>query len=89
LAYEARVCADRDRTQVAEQLRTVGVVVVRDPRVSADDSAAFLDMMEDYFAQPDAAKLADARPAIGYQLGVTPGRPALGRARARAYRRCA
>ena len=58
---------------MAEQLRTVGVVIVRDPRAPETENATFLDMMEDYFSQPYEAKIRDARPDIGYQLGVTPG----------------
>ena len=35
----------------------------------ADD---FLDMLEDYFAQPDASKAADCHPELHYQVGLTP-----------------
>jgi len=58
---------------VAEELRNVGVLIIRDPRVSEKDNNTFLDLMEDYFAQPYDVKIKDARPDIGYQLGVTPG----------------
>jgi len=34
--------------------------------------AAFLDTMEAYFRQPRGVKLADARPDLCYQVGVTP-----------------
>lgn len=40
---------------------------VRDPRVDTRDNEAFLDLMEAYFAQPLAAKMADARPELAYQ----------------------
>ena len=49
------------------------MVIVRDPRAPETENATFLDMMEDYFSQPKEAKIRDARPDIGYQLGVTPG----------------
>jgi hypothetical protein len=34
---------------VADTLALTGVLVVRDPRVSSADNAAFIDMMEEYF----------------------------------------
>ncbi len=41
--------------------------------MNEEHNNAFLDMMEDYFDQPFQVKMKDARPDIGYQLGVTPG----------------
>ncbi|DBB09053.1 TPA: hypothetical protein ACH3X3_007676 [Trebouxia sp. C0006] len=71
--------ADRssDRVQqlcraVANCLRETGCLVVRDPRVKAEDNKAFLDMMERYFAQSTAAKLKDTRPELHFQVGATP-----------------
>jgi isopenicillin N synthase-like dioxygenase len=46
---------------------------VRDPRVTEENNQRFLDMIEDYFNQPEEQKLKDARPELGYQVGVTPG----------------
>ncbi len=67
--------ADRssDRVQqlcraVANCLRETGCLVVRDPRVKAEDNKAFLDMMERYFAQSTAAKLKDTRPELHFQV---------------------
>jgi len=60
------VCAE-----VARSLRETGIVILRDPRVSAAASSVFLDMLEDYFAQDDALKLADERPGLHYQVGTT------------------
>jgi len=60
-------CAD-----VARSLRETGIVILRDPRVSAAASSVFLDMVEEYFAQDDALKLADERPGLHYQVGTTP-----------------
>ena len=59
--------------QVVRQLETTGVLVVRDPRVTFEDNATFIDMMEDYFSQDEAAKAADVKPEIHFQLGATPG----------------
>ena len=49
-----------------------GCVVVRDPRTSEADSKRFLDMMERYFSQGVAAKMADVRPELHYQVRVCP-----------------
>ncbi|RKO95648.1 hypothetical protein CAUPRSCDRAFT_2547, partial [Caulochytrium protostelioides] len=58
--------------KAAQALETYSAFALRDPRVREEDNARFLDMMEDYFAQPTAAKQRDARPEYGYQVGVTP-----------------
>lgn len=58
--------------EVARILSETGIVIVRDPRVNEQQNNTFLDLMEDYFSQPTEVKLLDARPEIGYQLGVTP-----------------
>lgn len=49
-----------------------GAAIVRDPRLEPGAAAAFRSLMERYFAQPRAAKLADARPGVFYQVGATP-----------------
>jgi hypothetical protein len=61
---------------LAESLRSTGCVVVRDPRVAAADNARFLDMMERYFAQDAAAKMAEARPELHYQVRCSARRAA-------------
>ena len=53
---------------VAECLRDTGALIVRDPRVNAQDNSRFLDMMEAYFSQPHDAKLADVRSELCYQV---------------------
>ena len=53
-------------------MHDTGVLVVRDPRVSYGDNAAFLDMMELYFSQELESKLRDVRAALHYQVGATP-----------------
>ena len=55
--------------QVSDTLRETGVLVVRDPRVSYADNAAFLDMMELYFSQSHEAKMKDVRADLHYQVG--------------------
>merc|ERR1712091_395665 len=49
-----------------------GALLVRDPRCSAGDNGAFLDLLERYWAQPVAAKLEDERPELLHQVGVLP-----------------
>ncbi|KAL1708793.1 hypothetical protein EV121DRAFT_287341 [Schizophyllum commune] len=63
--------AIKECKKAAEALITYGALLVRDGRVSEDDNTAFLDLMEDYFAQPDEALKKDERPEVGYQVGVT------------------
>ena len=55
---------------VAEALVNTGCLVVRDPRVGADQSETFLDQMERYFSQPTAAKQRDSRPELHYQVSA-------------------
>lgn len=57
---------------IAHQLQKYGIVVIRDPRVTTQHNADFLDMMERYFEQDDETKKDDERPELGYQIGVTP-----------------
>ena len=59
-------------TTLAESLKATGIVLLRDARVSQSDQSAFLDMMEDYFAQPEELKLPDVRKDLSYQVGATP-----------------
>lgn len=61
---------------VATCLHTASALVVRDPRVRPSDNEQFLDLMEDYFAQPGEVKMADVRPDLAYQ--VRPGSSTLG-----------
>ena len=48
----------------------LGLVILRDPRVSEANNNTFLDMMERYFESSDG--VTDARPHYHYQVGVTP-----------------
>ncbi|KLO20097.1 Clavaminate synthase-like protein [Schizopora paradoxa] len=57
--------------KASDALVTYGALLVKDSRVSEEDNGHFLDLMEDYFAQPLDALKADERPEVGYQVGVT------------------
>lgn len=61
-----------ESARVVSAFEEFGAVVVHDPRVSAAANDLFLDMMEQYFEQPETKKLADARPQLQYQVGYTP-----------------
>ncbi|KXZ41566.1 hypothetical protein GPECTOR_390g205 [Gonium pectorale] len=57
---------------VADCLHKTGCLIVRDPRVPAAMNDTFLDLLERYFDQPADRKMADCRPNLDYQVGVTP-----------------
>ncbi|POR36364.1 Uncharacterized protein TPAR_03439 [Tolypocladium paradoxum] len=57
--------------RAAAALIAYGALVLHDSRVAARHNEAFLDLLEDYFAQPAAALRRDERPELGYQVGVT------------------
>jgi len=57
--------------KAAAALITYGALLLRDSRVSESDNAVFLDLLEDYFAQPDQVLKQDERPELGFQVGVT------------------
>ena len=51
-------------------LHEYGCLVVRDSRVSQADNNRFIDMMERYFEQDDAAKRADSRPGDAARIST-------------------
>jgi len=57
--------------KAAKALITYGALVLHDSRVSEDDNIRFLDLLEDYFAQPEEELKKDERPELSYQIGVT------------------
>ncbi|KAI0427251.1 hypothetical protein F5Y09DRAFT_37898 [Xylaria sp. FL1042] len=63
--------AHEECAKAARALITYGALVLHDSRVAEPDNAAFLDLLEDYFAQPETALKHDERPELGYQVGVT------------------
>ena len=72
LADPASPAAKAACAELTASLRKTGIVLLKDVRVSTEDSANFLDMMEDYFAQPEEKKLPDVRAELHYQVGATP-----------------
>jgi hypothetical protein len=71
LADPASPAAHAECAKAAEALITHGALILHDSRVSEDDNSRFLDLLEDYFAQPEPTLRADERPELGYQVGVT------------------
>lgn len=63
-----------DCKKIAKLLHHFGFLLVRDPRVAFENNAAFLDMMEQYYEQPDEKKAGDIRKELSYQVGITPER---------------
>jgi isopenicillin N synthase-like dioxygenase len=57
--------------KAANALITYGALVLHDSRVSPSDNETFLDLLEDYFAQPESDLRRDERPELSYQIGVT------------------
>lgn len=57
--------------KAANAFITYGALLVHDSRVSEEDNDTFLDLVEDYFAQPIEDLQKDERPEIHYQVGVT------------------
>lgn len=57
--------------KAAEALITYGALLLHDSRVSERDNDVFLDLLEDYFAQPGEALKKDERPELSYQIGAT------------------
>ncbi|KJA25905.1 hypothetical protein HYPSUDRAFT_37391 [Hypholoma sublateritium FD-334 SS-4] len=61
----------RECKKAADALIVYGALILHDSRVSEDDNSTFLDLIEDYFAQPEEELKKDERPELGYQIGVT------------------
>ncbi|KAL1863083.1 hypothetical protein VTK73DRAFT_6445 [Phialemonium thermophilum] len=57
--------------KAADALITYGALLLHDSRASDADNDRFLDLLEDYFAQPADVLRRDARPELSYQIGVT------------------
>ncbi|KAE9398445.1 Clavaminate synthase-like protein [Gymnopus androsaceus JB14] len=57
--------------KAADALITYGALILRDSRVAESDNDAFLDLLEDYFAQSQSDLQRDERPELSYQVGVT------------------
>ncbi|KAM3433517.1 hypothetical protein MY4824_005935 [Beauveria thailandica] len=63
--------AHAECAKAATALINYGALVLRDSRVAARDNDDFLDLLEDYFAQPVEALRRDERPELSYQIGAT------------------
>lgn len=57
--------------KAAKALITYGALVLHDSRVAEKDNETFLDLLEDYFAQPEEELRKDERPELSWQIGVT------------------
>eukprot|EP00455_Lapot_gusevi_P046127 TRINITY_DN601_c0_g1_i4.p1 TRINITY_DN601_c0_g1~~TRINITY_DN601_c0_g1_i4.p1 ORF type:complete len:363 (+),score=141.14 TRINITY_DN601_c0_g1_i4:114-1202(+) len=57
---------------VCELLHKYGILFVKDPRVDMQHNETFLDMLEDYFNQPEAETAGDIKPELAFQVGATP-----------------
>jgi isopenicillin N synthase-like dioxygenase len=57
--------------RAANALIIYGALVLHDSRVAEKDNQDFLDLLEDYFAQPEEELRKDERPELSYQIGVT------------------
>lgn len=58
--------------KAADALHRFGVLCVRDPRATEAENDVFLDMLEQYFEQPEDSKMQDVRKELHYQVGATP-----------------
>lgn len=65
------VAVQAECEKAANALITYGALVLHDSRVSEQDNETFLDILEDYFAQPEEDLKKDERPELSYQIGVT------------------
>ncbi|KAI2643731.1 hypothetical protein GGS21DRAFT_497905 [Xylaria nigripes] len=63
--------AQEECLKAARALISYGALILHDSRVSESDNITFLDLLEDYFAQPEDVLKQDERPDLGYQVGVT------------------
>jgi isopenicillin N synthase-like dioxygenase len=64
--------AVEEAQKAADGLHKYGLLIVRDPRATADQNDTFLNMLEKYFEQPDEVKSKDVRKEYFYQVGTTP-----------------
>jgi len=63
--------------KVVEGFYKHGVIAIKDPRVDEEKNQEFLELMQRYFKKNGdryyrGENLPDARPEVGYQVGVTP-----------------
>jgi isopenicillin N synthase-like dioxygenase len=70
---------EKDCKLIANLLSEYGILIVKDPRVAESDNNTFVDMIEQYYEQPESVRAADVRKEMYYQVGVSP--PGIERAR--------
>ena len=68
---------EKECQKVAYSFHKFGICIVRDPRVNHQDNDSYIDMVERYFESVSAeyyagGDLADVRPELSYQTGITP-----------------
>ncbi|OWZ67670.1 hypothetical protein AYX14_01473 [Cryptococcus neoformans] len=71
LADPSSNAAQLEARNAAESLIRTGALIVRDSRAPKEANDRFLNLFEDYFAQPQEALKEDERPELGFQVGVT------------------
>jgi hypothetical protein len=71
LADPSSPATQNECRHAAAALTTYGALLLHDPRVDPSANSTFLDLLEDYFAQPADILQRDERPELGYQVGVT------------------
>ena len=77
LSRDDREAYEAECKKVAYSFHKFGICIVRDPRVNHQDNDTYIDMIERYFEHISTdyyagGQLADARPELSYQTGVTP-----------------
>jgi isopenicillin N synthase-like dioxygenase len=65
--------------KLEQAIKQYSAFAIRDGRVTEEENSTFLDLMEDYFDQPNELKMADTRPELHYQVGATPANTELPR----------
>jgi len=71
LSSDSKEERDKECAKAADALIVFGALILHDSRVEEDDNINFLNLLEDYFAQPDEILRRDERPELGYQVGAT------------------
>lgn len=68
LSDPATDLAQTEAQKAAESLVLNGALIVRDSRAPKEANDRFIDLFEDYFAQPEEVLKQDERPELGYQV---------------------
>lgn len=68
LAEPSSSTAQLEARNAAESLIRTGALIILDSRAPKEANDRFLDLFEDYFAQPQTALKEDERPELGFQV---------------------